>query len=291
MNVVVLTGADERHDAFALTILEGLPEHRVSVVREPKGHRPPRPLAARRAPQRHRLRWWRNTALARLFPRELPRLKEEKAAAERELFGAAARRFAERAGEVVRFTTAKGTSLNDPVHVERIAEIEPDVIAVMGTGLVGSRILGLARLGALNQHAGLSPWYRGGFTNLWPLLRREPQYCGVTVHLLTPGIDSGAIVFHGRPRLGADDGFGAINARALALGSELTLRAIRELIAGGLESRPQWLGGRLYNAVDLTAWHARRYHRLLDGGGLARDLERAANRELPEPDGLIEAAP
>lgn len=291
MNVVVLTAGDERHDAFALAILEGLPEHRVSVVREPKGHRPRRPLASRRSPRRHRLRWWRNTALARLLPRELPRLEAERATAERELFGAAARRFAERAGEAVRFTTRKGTSLNDPEHVERIAALEPDVIAVMGTGLVGARLIALARLGALNQHAGLSPWYRGGYTNLWPLLRREPQYCGITVHRLTPGIDSGEIVCHGRPRLEPGDGFGTINAKALALGSELTVRAIRALLEGRLASRPQWAAGRLYNAVDLTAWQARRYHRLLDRGELARDLERAARGELPEPAGLMTEAP
>lgn len=291
MHVVVLTATDERHDAFALAILEGLPEHRVSVVREPKGNRPPRPLAARRSPSRHRLQWWRSTALSRIFPRELPRLRTERAAAERELFSAAARRFSERAGEVVEFTTAKGTSLNDPEQVERIAALKPDVIAVMGTGLVGPRIIGLARLGALNQHAGLSPWYRGGFTNLWPLLRREPQYCGVTAHRLTPGIDSGAIVYHGRPRLEPSDTFGTINSKALALGSTLTVRAIRLILEGRLETKPQWAQGRLYNAVDLTAWHARRYHRLLDRSRLAHDLERTARGELPEPAGLMEVEP
>lgn len=42
-----------------------------------------------------------------------------------------------------------------------VPSLAPDIMLIYGTVLVGSKILSLARAGALNMHTGISPYYRG----------------------------------------------------------------------------------------------------------------------------------
>jgi methionyl-tRNA formyltransferase len=43
-------------------------------------------------------------------------------------------------------------------------------------------------------HAGITPRYRGTHGGYWVLLNNDPGHCGVTIHLVDPGIDTGSIV-------------------------------------------------------------------------------------------------
>ena len=43
----------------------------------------------------------------------------------------------------------------------------------------------------LNTLAGITPSYRGVHGAYWALVQRQPDACGVTVHLVDAGIDTG----------------------------------------------------------------------------------------------------
>lgn len=65
----------------------------------------------------------------------------------------------------------------------------------------------LTRNRACNIHMGTSPYYRGSSCNFWALSHGRPDYVGATIHLLSQGLDSGAMLFHALPEAQVVDGF------------------------------------------------------------------------------------
>jgi methionyl-tRNA formyltransferase len=45
------------------------------------------------------------------------------------------------------------------------------------------------------MHAGITPQYRGVHGAYWALVQNDRDHCGVTVHLVDKGIDTGGILF------------------------------------------------------------------------------------------------
>ena len=143
----------------------------------------------------------------------------------------------------------------DGVLARRVAEIDPDIIAVYGTGIVPDNVLRLARNVALNMHTGLSPWYRGVACAFWPIVDGKPEMVGATVHECTSKVDGGHIFFRQRAPLYRGDDLHAIFARAVAVGAmgyvEVISRASNGELAGerqdltiGREFRGNMLGLR-----------------------------------------------
>src|SRR5207342_2259683 len=105
-------------------------------------------------------------------------------------------------GSAGRVTRARDISGREVAR--QLADVKPEAIVVSGTRLVRPPVLELhPPLGMLNLHTGLSPYYRGGPCTFWSLYNEEPEYAGVTVHHLTPGIDSGDIILSARAGLEA----------------------------------------------------------------------------------------
>ena len=142
---------------------------------------------------------------------------------------------------------------NDPTAIHAMRRIAPDVVLVFGTGLL-DRVLIDAFPGAiLNIHLGLSPFYRGAGTNFWPLVNREPEYCGATIHFLDAGVDTGPVIAHVRPEIRHGDGPHDIGNRTIIAAAEALGDAALAFGAGGVQSVDQTGGGRLYKRSDFSA--------------------------------------
>ena len=76
---------------------------------------------------------------------------------------------------------------------EIISNSDVNIIAVYGTSLLNSNILNINKT-FINIHLGLSPYYKGMACTFWPFYNMEPEYTGVTVHLLNLKIDDGPII-------------------------------------------------------------------------------------------------
>ncbi len=74
-----------------------------------------------------------------------------------------------------------------------LAELEPDVIILDGSGIVSGQHIRAARRACLNIHCGALPAYRGAPPVFWELYRGEATV-GVSIHLVEEALDSGAIV-------------------------------------------------------------------------------------------------
>ena len=75
--------------------------------------------------------------------------------------------------------------------------LKSDVYVVFGSSYIkGDLVDFLVKNKALNIHMGVSPYYRGTDCNFWALYDDNPHIVGATIHLLSKGLDSGAILYH-----------------------------------------------------------------------------------------------
>ena len=85
-------------------------------------------------------------------------------------------------------------NINHPLWVERIRELQPDIIfSFYYRSMVGPEILEIPQKGCLNLHGSLLPKYRGRCPANWVLVNGETE-TGVTLHYMTPQPDNGDIV-------------------------------------------------------------------------------------------------
>ena len=75
--------------------------------------------------------------------------------------------------------------------------LKSDVYVVFGSSYIkGDLVDFLIKNKTLNIHMGVSPYYRGTDCNFWALYDDNPHIVGATIHLLSKGLDSGAILYH-----------------------------------------------------------------------------------------------
>ena len=87
-------------------------------------------------------------------------------------------------------------SHNSPECLNLLRTLRPDVVAVYGTLIIGKKVIASVEK-MINIHTGFSPTYRGSDTIFWALHNGEPEYLGVTVHRVDPGVRLGAILARG----------------------------------------------------------------------------------------------
>jgi methionyl-tRNA formyltransferase len=208
-------------------------------------------------------------------------LKKEKEVAENRVFGGSKEIFQEKYSSLlVAEVDSSHKSVNNPYYIDLIRSKKPDLIAVMGACLLCDQIISSTQH-VLNIHTGLSPYYRGGYTNLWPILEEDFGFFGVTIHKMSLGIDSGDIIFTRQPTIYSRDCFGAINTRCIEIGTELMIRAIRLVETGKVTYAKQWMKGKLFNNRDMSNYIAYRYFKMKDKF-FEKYCELSENSKLPE---------
>lgn len=85
-------------------------------------------------------------------------------------------------------------SINGDALLEWLKRERPDVVVVNGTRIISKRILAATNAVFINIHCGITPIYRGSHGGYWALRVGDRERCGVTVHLVDPGIDTGDII-------------------------------------------------------------------------------------------------
>jgi folate-dependent phosphoribosylglycinamide formyltransferase PurN len=189
-------------------------------------------------------------------------LKAEKDEEETKYFSGSKVRFEQQHNDLLLAEVGEPhRSLNTKHYLRLIRDAKPDLIVIMGTTLVRKGIIESAPL-VLNIHTGLSPYYRGGYTNLWPIIEGDHGYFGVTVHVISPGIDSGDIIYTAQPEISANDNFSRVNCKCIQLGTDLMLQAIEHAGKNSLRSVPQWTKGKLFLDRDMNSLVAHRYLKL-----------------------------
>ena len=141
-------------------------------------------------------------------------------------------------------------SVNTPEWRERLTALQPDLIlSVYYRHMIGTKILGLPRLGAWNLHGSLLPKYRGRAPINWAVLHGEPRI-GMTLHRMVKSADAGAVVDQEGVDLDPRDTAEQAFRKVLPCARRVLERQIAALLAGAARETPQdetqatYFGGR-----------------------------------------------
>jgi methionyl-tRNA formyltransferase len=98
-------------------------------------------------------------------------------------------------------------SVNCDDCLKVLKQIEPDLIIVNGTRIISKNILNNVQALFINIHVGITPEYRGVHGAYWALVNNDAQNCGVTVHKVDEGIDTGDLIKQSTIKITSKDNF------------------------------------------------------------------------------------
>jgi folate-dependent phosphoribosylglycinamide formyltransferase PurN len=125
-------------------------------------------------------------------------------------------------------------SVNSLECRELLSALDPDAIVVVGSRIIGKRTLAAAGSPILNLHTGITPQYRGVYGAYWALVAQDPERCGVTIHLVDEGIDTGQVLGSAVIRPGPHDNIATYPYLQAAVAIPVLLQVVYAAIRGTL---------------------------------------------------------
>ncbi len=145
--------------------------------------------------------------------------------------------------------------INSPEAIAALQAFAPDVVVVQGTRIIAKRVLQSVAAPFINMHAGITPRYRGVHGGYWALASGDAAHCGVTVHLVDAGIDTGGVLAQTLIEPIPADSYVTYPLLQLAAGLPLLVQAVRAALAGTLLPQPVAEGpSRLWSHPTLGQW-------------------------------------
>ncbi|HWQ34825.1 MAG TPA: formyltransferase family protein [Blastocatellia bacterium] len=107
------------------------------------------------------------------------------------------------------------TNYHSASAIATMRRAEADLGIIWGTNILKEPVFSIPRLGSINLHQGLAPYYRGGPPVFWELFNDESEV-GITVHFVAPKVDTGDIIVQQRVPLAYDYSYGLDYERFIA---------------------------------------------------------------------------
>lgn len=118
-----------------------------------------------------------------------------------------------------------GGKRNDELE-RKIREISPDLIIIADYRyLLKSEVIGIPGRGAINFHPSLLPKYRGRAPVNWAIINGEKK-CGLTVHYVDDGMDTGDIILQEEVEILFEDTIKDIHDKLFLVYADLAKRTI-----------------------------------------------------------------
>jgi methionyl-tRNA formyltransferase len=122
------------------------------------------------------------------------------------------------------------SSINNADCHAIISALNPDAFVLSGTRILSGSTLENCHAPVVNIHAGITPFYRGVHGGYWALANNEPQKCGVTLHIVDTGIDTGNILAQSKIEITNQDNFATYPILQLAKGIELLKNCLPQFL-------------------------------------------------------------
>jgi methionyl-tRNA formyltransferase len=146
----------------------------------------------------------------------------------------------------------------DPELETWIRAKAPDVAVVVAYGyILPPELLEIPRRGFVNVHFSLLPEYRGAAPVQRAIIDGR-QTTGVSVMVLTEGMDEGPVLGATQTEIDPEETAGDLGERLARAGAELLIETLEPYVGGRLESTPQDDARATY-APKITSRHARVY--------------------------------
>lgn len=127
-----------------------------------------------------------------------------------------------------------GYSVNSKEVQNLLKKINPDLIIVNGTRIISKKTLTCVGCRFINTHSGITPKYRGVHGGYWALVNKDYENCGVTVHFVDEGIDTGCVIAKSRISVTNKDNFFTYPILQIAEGVRLMDKVLKDLFLGSL---------------------------------------------------------
>jgi len=157
-------------------------------------------------------------------------------------------------------------NVNAPRFIEYAKGLNVDLIVVcVFPQILKAAILHTPRLGVINCHPSLLPRYAGPQPEFW-MLKKGEALAGVTVHVMTEGIDAGDIVAQRELSVGETENIAQLSQRQHHAAARLLTESVNAMAQGTVKLKPQNIAERSYfgkrNAADT----------MVDWAGSARQI-------------------
>ncbi|SEK83753.1 methionyl-tRNA formyltransferase [Carnobacterium iners] len=120
-------------------------------------------------------------------------------------------------------------------EMTKIIEMKPDLLITAAFGqFLPQKLLNTPKYGAINVHASLLPKYRGGAPVHYALIKGEKE-TGVTIMYMEKKMDAGLILSQRSLEITESDDVGTLFERLSALGKELLIDTLPDLLAGKIK--------------------------------------------------------
>ena len=127
----------------------------------------------------------------------------------------------------------------DPELLEAMEGIRPDAAVVVAYGsILPKSLLEVPPRGFVNVHFSLLPAYRGAAPVQRAVMEGVPE-TGVSIMVLTEGMDEGPVLAAEATPIGAEETAGELGDRLAPLGAALLARTLGPYVGGELEPVPQ----------------------------------------------------
>ena len=137
-------------------------------------------------------------------------------------------------------------NVNDPKFIEYVKGLNIDLVVVyFFSQILKPAILQTPRLGVINCHPSLLPRYGGPHPAFW-MLKNGESIAGVTVHMMTEGIDTGAIVAQQELLIGENETNGQLTQRQHRAATTLLTEAVNAMAQGTTAPKAQNIAKRSY---------------------------------------------
>ena len=153
---------------------------------------------------------------------------------------------------------------NDAASIDVLKELQPDVLIVLGTGILREPVIAIPSLHCLNLHGGAVPEYRGVYSDFWTLANDDPAAVGSTIFHIDPGVDTGPVALTDRVEMQRWPALADIKIENSRMRARLMVAALRLARDGTLPCVPQQLETARYwhtpSAMQLARglWRIRR---------------------------------
>ena len=153
-------------------------------------------------------------------------------------------------------------SVNSNESLKILKELNADVIVVNGCRIISKKILNNVSAKFINTHEGITTKYRGIHGCYWALVNKDKENCGVTVHFVDAGVDTGEVLYQATVNPTKNDNFTTYPFYQTAKGIELMKLALNDVNIGTISPKKGVEGNYIW--YHPTIWQYL-YYRIFRG--------------------------
>lgn len=148
----------------------------------------------------------------------------------------------------------KINSVNNAQCISILQKINPEIVIVNGTRIISKNVLDSVPLKFINIHAGITPKYRNVHGAYWALVNNDMANCGVTVHVVDAGIDTGNILYQKTIEVTTKDNFSTYPLLQLAEGIIYLKKALTDIFSNNVTFKKNNLESKIWHHPTLAQY-------------------------------------